>query len=179
MWRLPVVLLAAVIGCGSPRDGSSNPDVDAGTDAKVFLDAFVPPASSRVPFTTTGTTPAGSLDDVQFIAIDFVDGGCPGTYHLLLYRTDHPSEVPVVRFDVTLPASATPPLTGTIMARAFAGTASTDQVRFEIVQLDIPPADETQPVTLRIAGRMALDLPPWSIDFTVDMLTSRYICLIL
>ncbi len=72
MWRLPVVLLVALVGCGPPRDGSSNPDVDGGIDAKVVLDAFVPPGQSRVPFMTTGTTPAGSLADVQFIDIHFM-----------------------------------------------------------------------------------------------------------
>jgi hypothetical protein len=174
--RLALVLLAALIGCGSPDDGgSSETAVDAATAGDAPLD---PIGAGRTPFMTTGTTPAGSLDDVRFIEYQFVGGHCPGVYYVTLYRTDAPGELPSVLFTIPIPPNAMQPPTGTIMASAQVGDDRTDQVRFEIVQLDLPPADDAQSATLRIAGRITISMGAWNIDFTVDATTPSRICLI-
>lgn len=122
---------AALLGCDPPDrgntldSGNTLPDASGATDG-----AIVDP--ERMPFTTTGTTPAGSLDDVQFMSVRFIGGNCPGTYYLKLYRTDDPGDSELVTFDVTLPPNTTEPPTGTIMAEAQAGGVTTDEVTFEI-----------------------------------------------
>lgn len=187
MRRLAFVLLATLVGCASPeRDGGANATVDAAMpptplDASSG-DAPVSPSDiERTPFTTTGSTPAGSLDDVHFMSVEYVGGHCPGTYYLKLYRTDAPEDQPVVTFDVTIPWTAARPVTGTLMANAYAGATTTDAVRFEIVQLDSPHPDDEgpQPATVRIAGRFTINAPGWNVDFNVDATTLHKICLIL
>ena len=175
MRRLALVLLA-LVGCGSPDErGGVNVMVDAAAPG----DATVSPIDAeRTPFTTTGTTPAGSLDDIRFMSVEYIGGDCPGTYYLKLYRTDALEEQAVVTFTVTIPPRATEPPTGTITASAQAGTSTTDEVSFEIVQLDAPPADDTQTMTVRIAGRITINTPAWNVDFSVDVTTPNKICLI-
>jgi hypothetical protein len=195
MTRVDLVLLVALAGCRSIDSSGGDLVGDAAVDAEaavladaVNADAAVGPGTCflgtavgsvpLMPFTTTGTTPAGSLDDVQFIRISFMGGSCPGTYSLELYRTTADS-IPVVRFDVTLPPNATQPPTGTIAASACTLSGGTDGVNFEIVQLDIPPINPQQPTMLRIAGRMTINSGPWNVDFTVDATTPNAICLLL
>lgn len=180
MWRLALVFLA-LVGCSSPDEdrGSANAMVDAATPSDATSAGDAPsPIAARTPFTTTGTTPAGSLDDIRFMSVEYIGGNCPGTYYLKLYRTDALEEQAVVTFTVTIPPNATQPPTGTIMASAQAGAATTDEASFEIVQLDAPPPDDTQTVTVRIAGRITIDTPGWNVDFSVDVTTPNKICLI-
>lgn len=189
MRRLALVLLAALVGCGSPDadDARANAMFDAAqppTPSDAAGSGNAPPAPSdleRTPFTTTGTTPGGSLDDVRFMSLEFIGGYCPGSYYLRLYRTDAPEDQPVVTFDVTIPWTAARPVTGTLMANAYAGATTTDAVRFEIVQLDSPHPDDEgpQPATVRIAGRFTINAPGWNVDFNVDATTLHKICLIL
>ncbi len=178
MRRVALVLFAALIGCGSPDErGDVNAMVDAAThdetDAPgISLDA------ERTPFTTTGTTPAGSLDDVRFMSVEYVGGHCPGTYYLKLYRTDAPEDGPVATFGVTIALDAPRPVTGTVAASGWAAAMMTDEGTFEIVQLDAPLADDLQTTMVRIAGRMSINTAGWNVDFEVDATMRNKICLI-
>lgn len=165
-----LVFLAALVGCVPERDASSV------TDAAVAVDAVpdAPIDESLIPFTTTGTTPAGSLDDVRFMGVDFLDGFCPPGYTVRLYRTNQPSQVPVVRFEIPIPVEATEPPTGTVVATAWLYNVSqtSSQVAFEIVHVDIPP---TEP--LRIAGRITASSGGWNLDISIDANTERLTCI--
>jgi hypothetical protein len=132
----------------------------------------------RTPFTITGTTPAGSLDEVRFMSLAFIGGHCPGTYYLELYRTDAPEDHAVAMFSVSNPPNATQPQSGTITASAWAVGATTDQGSFDIVHLDAPGPDDTGPAMVRIAGRFMVNAPGWNVDFSVDALAPAYVCLI-
>ena len=135
--------------------------------------------STPIPFTTTGTTPAGSLDDVQFMSIRFVGGHCPGVYDLDLHRTNVDGDKAVARFSVMTPWDPTEPPTGTIAASGCVQNAKSEQGSFEIVHLDAPGPDATEPHVLRIAGRVTINMGGWNVDFTVDAMTTHYVCLLL
>lgn len=177
MYRLALVLAcaAAVVGCDVPdRASGANPDAvvlenDASGGGQTD--------PNRVPFSTTGTTPGGSLDDVRYMSVEYIGGNCPGTYFLRLYRTNAIEESELVTFWITIPLNAEPP-TGTITGNARAGTATTKAVSFEIVHLDAPPSDIVDPPTVRIAGRLTVDTSGWSVDFNVDATTTTKVCLI-
>jgi hypothetical protein len=188
MRRLTLVLLAALAGCGSPdeddRGANALPDAGgqpASHDATGTGDVPAPPSiDERTPFTATGTTPGGSLDEVQFMSLEFVGGHCPGTYELKLYRTDVPEDPAVAMFSVTIPWNTTPPSTGTMAASAWAaGGATTDNASFEVEYLDAPGPDDTGPATVRMAGRFTSHAPGWNVDFSVDATAAHMVCLIL
>jgi hypothetical protein len=172
MRRRNLVLIVALVACDPSDDRGSAGMADAATNDAAILDAAID--ETRMPFTTTGTTPLGSLDDIRFIEVGFLDGFCPSGYYVDLYRTNAPAEGPAVMFLVPVPAELMQPPTGTIAARAWlpSGTPSTDQVSFEIVHVDIRP---TEP--LRIAGRMRASTGGWNIDFSIDATTRPLICI--
>jgi hypothetical protein len=107
---------------------------------------------SLVPFTTTGTTPAGPLDDVRFIRVGFLAGFCQAGYYATLYRTNELHDEAVVVVFIPMDETMTEPPTGTMAAEAWLGsdyTQRTDQVSFEVVQVDLPSVEPFQ-----IAGRV-------------------------
>ncbi|NVB79017.1 MAG: hypothetical protein HOV81_11515 [Kofleriaceae bacterium] len=185
MQRLALVLLTALLGCGSSDGdrGGANAMADAATTVDATMPGDppgVPPSTAaRTPVSATGTTPAGSLDEARFMSVDYVGGHCPGTYYVRLYRTDAPEDQGFVMFIVSIPRNATQPPTGTIGASAWAGAAKTDDASFEIVQLDAPGPDDTQTLTVRIAGRLTINTPGWNVDLDVDATTPANVCLIL
>jgi hypothetical protein len=153
--RRDLVVLVALAGCGTPGRDAPDAAVDALPDAKID--------ELRVPFTTTGTTPAGSLDEVRFIAINYLGGFCNG-YGVNLYRTNEAVEDAIVEFHISTSELTEPPI-GTIGASARTGSVPlhrTDDVTFEVVHLDLPPS-----TPLRLAGRMYASTGAWLIDFTI------------
>ena len=119
-------------------------------------------------------TPLGSLDDVRYMTVGYFDGFCEPGYTVRLYRTNELYELPVATFYIGIPRTQTTPPTGTITATAWPRDAHSlvTDVSFAIVQLDIPP---TAP--LRIAGRMTTTSAGWTVDFTMDAMTTAASCL--
>jgi hypothetical protein len=67
--RLGLSALLALVGC----DGSERAAPDAGRpDSAVYAE--------RIPLTTTGTTPRGSLDDIHYLDAYYGAGFCPAGY---------------------------------------------------------------------------------------------------
>lgn len=165
-----VVLLVALIGCGTPERG--NPD---GSDDAGAVDAAI--NESLLPFTTTGMSPAGSLDEVRYIGATFLDGFCSRSILVSLHRTNLVPVNAMVWFLIDMPQDwSAPPPTGTIDARAQI-PFSTDpaleaQGRFEIVHVDLPP---TEP--LRAAGRLRVEAEWWQVDFSFDLQASHHVCI--
>jgi hypothetical protein len=131
-----------------------------------------PSDEALIPFTATGTTPAGSLDEVRFMGVAFFGGFCPPSYIVKLYRTNRPLQVPVVGFEIPIDVDATEPPTGTLDAKASVDPQTSTQVAFEIVHVDIPP---TNP--LRIAGRFIASSGAWDFDISIDAHTEPLICI--
>ena len=157
-----LIVLLALAGCSSIES-------TGGRDAAVVIDAPRRDAgidAERMPFTTTGTTPAGSLDDVRFIEIDFLSAFCLPGYYVGLYTTNDLYAEAAATFYIPITSEVTQPPIGTIAASAWPGDdydQRTEDVSFAIVQLDIPP---TSP--LRIAGRMTIGTDGWNVDFMID-----------
>lgn len=125
-------------------------------------------SASFVPFTTTGTTPAGSLDDVRYLGVGYLDGDCGNNYLLNLAADDY--EV-VLQIQISFPFTEVTP--GTIAASAIDESCATNQVRFEVEHIDPPQA--AQP--LRIAGRVMVNDGAWNLDFTLDATTGISTCI--
>jgi hypothetical protein len=158
-WLFVVVALAA---CGT----QTRPDqaVDAAVDAE--LDP------SLVPFTTTGTTPEGSLEFVQYIRAGFLDGFCPSGFLISLESTNvrYAYDDSSLHLHIPIDVGASPP-TGRIAASAFLEMPGverrTDEVYFDVEQVDLPAGQ----AMLRIAGRLGASSDGWSFDFGIDMVT--------
>jgi hypothetical protein len=186
--RLAAVALVLLAGCENARRTAP----DATIADAVATDDAVPPNpgatcfpsgsaaprqpelvaaidDSLVPFTTTGTTPAGSLDDIRYLGISFLGGDCLPAYNLVLYRSieSGSNTYPDAVVFVAIPFPFTELSPGTVAAHAwlysdYDGTC-TDEVRFEVVHLD-PPQDGP----MRIAGRVVANDGAWNLDFSID-----------
>lgn len=121
---------------------------------------------------TTGTTPAGSLDDIRYLAVGYVNGFCEAGFDLRMYRTNELDEDGVV--GVFIPADSHSPPTQVIAATAQVSSGSTDQVRFEVTHIDVPQGSYRP---LRIAGRVTVHDGAWNLDFTIDAMTEPHTCL--
>lgn len=177
------LVVVGLVGCESPR--RTAPDAasteDAATDGSVACRRLASPhpnpvssgSASIVPFTTTGTTPAGSLDDVRYLGVAYVNGDCGDSYLLDLYRTSQSSDYEaVVQIQIRFPFTEVSP--GTIAASAIDfSCATSEQVRFEVTHIDPPQAPEP----LRIAGRVTVNDGAWNLDFTLDATTQIATCI--
>src|SRR5262245_53398074 len=125
-----------------------------------------------MPFTTSGSTPAGSLENVRFIGIRYLDGFCLPGYYIGLYATNDAYRDAVVT--VFVPTELGAP-TGTVAASAWLGSdsqQSTNQVTFEVIRADVPP-----PEVVHIAGRFVASDGAWQLAFSIDAQTERDTCI--
>jgi hypothetical protein len=164
MHRAASVLAFALVACEA---GERPFTVDAAPDAHI--------AEHVVPFETTGTTPDGPLE-VRFIDASYLGGFCGSTYALALWPTNRFTDGASVNIYIPIDDELAVPPTGSLSARAHLGrdTNVSAEGTFEIVDVDLPPAD-TQ-ATMHIAGRVRVDSPSWQIDFMLDFEVEQNIC---
>jgi hypothetical protein len=156
--RLACVMVL-VAACGSNEHAAA----DAAADA---------PACDSIgtyePIAITGTSPNGSLDSFRFVRAGHTSGDCPDAYVIVLGTDADPdcSGSPTLIFTVLAPFDGTSLQTQVTQSSPIYST--TNQVTFEVTQLDAP----TEP-TPRIIGHLVSHDPAWVFDIAVD-LTSQY-----
>ena len=108
------------------------------------------------------------------MTISFATGFCTHGYRINLYATKVLFEDPLVQFIIPVADPPAPPPTGTTPVTAWPGSAyglRTETGSFEIVQLDLPTTS-----SLRLAGRMLINMDAWNIDFVIDAMTDVHTC---
>lgn len=164
---LGLVFLAA---CESPaREIPDAPPIDGYPDAMVD--------TRMMPFTTTGTTPIGTLDFVRFIGASYLDGFCPPGFYVDLQNTN---EVYADRPNLTAWIPIAPPMvpTGRISTTLYLrmgidNVVETDQAFFDVEHVDLPSGTAMQ----RVSGRVTAASDGWNVDFAIDLLTTQTTCI--
>lgn len=140
--------------------GDVEPDaapIPAGGERCDWLSSF-----EYTPVTVTGTSPAGSLDDLHYAFAAFTS--CGPAYSITFVPTASAPQglEPSLRLSIMWPFTAT----GTNRAQAFHEypVAMTDKVTFEATQLD--DLDAAPP---HIVGHFVANEDGWSFDIAVDL----------
>jgi hypothetical protein len=159
--RIACVLLLAA--CGSSTEPAAS-DAPLPMDAPdTHCDLF----GEFLPIVITGTSPAGPLDPFRFVRASHSEGGCSDAYGIALI-TAPPEDGclfgPTLSFMISAPYDQ--PSIQTITTLSTTDYYSTNQVWFEVTQLDPP----TVPMG-RIQGHFVSHDPAWTFDIAVDLIS--------
>ena len=156
---------ALACACG-PAERSTMP-IDASADAYHFQ-------WLAAPFSATGTTPAGPIDELKLIRARYLGEWCGYEYEIQIVRSldiDSAPEGPHLLLLFQFPKDTTSPQTGTFAARAKVEDETGLVAYTEMVTLDAERVDPSGQAEPHIVGRFVSSDPGWSLDFRVDVVS--------